>query len=99
MHDHPYGHVPTYSAYTANVHRYDQPISRPHTSSHDRRDDYDLAPLAWPHAPAQNPGRNPPGAPYEHPSDSEMPQLCVSRPTVISPQPTTPNGPFQVNCR
>jgi len=72
-HENLYGQVPSYPAYASNIHRYDQSAGRTHASDHQRRDDYDVAPLVWQHTSPQYPHRSSSRA-YEHFSDRETSQ-------------------------
>ena len=98
MHSNLYGHAPTYTAYPSNAHRYEPSSSRPHTSGHDRRNEYHLTPTVWPHTSSDRPDRSPSNSAYEYRSDNETFQSCVSWPIVVSPQAMTRIGPFEVRC-
>jgi len=71
LHDNQYGHAPAYAAYASNGHRYEPSSSRPHTSGHDRRNEYHLTQTVWPHTPSDRPDRSSSRSAYEYPSDNE----------------------------
>lgn len=93
-----YGPASPYPQYPPGIQRYAPVTSGAHTLGHDRYNDYDAAPLAWSHKSSYRPAQSPSRHAYEYTLDSEAFQSCVLPPIILSPQPMTPIGPFEVSC-